>query len=51
MLLRSNVHMHNNRSRSKCLKDCLYAGMNELYAIAILPLGLHNTDSLALNMH
>ena len=42
MFIRSNVHMHNNRSSSKCSQDCLHAGIYELYTIAMLPLGLYN---------
>ena len=33
MFRRSNVHMHNNRSSSKCSQDSLYSGMYELYTI------------------
>ena len=36
MFIRSNVHMHNNRSSSKC------SGMYEWYTIAMLPFGLYN---------
>ena len=43
MFTRSNVHMHNNRSSSKCSKDCLYAGRYELYYCnATISLGLYN---------